>query len=159
MTAPAQAPRTAPVEVRTSPIHGAGVFARRHLPAGTVIGRYEGRRYSADAARDRAWDHGLTYVFGLSDGSLIDGSEGGNHTRHINHSCEPNCVAWEVEDAQGRLHVEVETLRPVRRGEELFLDYSLSAEQADPDSFGCRCGAPACRGTMLAPEELPAVAG
>lgn len=129
------------------------MFATRRLPAGTPIGRYEGRRYTAQQAEARGWDHGLTYVFGLSDGSVIDGSDGGNHTRHINHSCAPNCVAWEIEDEQGGLHVEIEALHPITRDAELFLDYSLSVEQGDPDDFSCRCGAPACRGTMLGGEE------
>jgi SET domain-containing protein len=36
---------------------------------------------------------GVTYLFALSDGATIDGSDGGNATRYINHSCRPNCVA------------------------------------------------------------------
>lgn len=140
------------VDVRHSGIHGSGVFARKRLAAGSRIGRYDGRRYSAEQAAARDWDHALTYVFGLSDGSVIDGSAGGNATRLINHSCAPNCAAYEVEDERGTLHIEIETLRPIKRGEELFIDYKLGVEQGDPASFGCRCGAAACRGTMLAPD-------
>lgn len=139
------------VEVRNSPVHGRGVFARRTLSAGHVLGLYEGRRYSARQAKARRWDHALTYVFGLSDGSLIDGAQGGNATQHINHSCEPNCAAYEVEDDIGGLHISIETLREIARGEELFLDYSLDAESADATTFACRCGADECRGSMLAP--------
>lgn len=142
------------VEVHTSTIHGSGVFARRRLPAGSRIGRYDGRRYSADEALQRAWDRRLTYVFGLSDGSVIDGSAGGNATRFINHSCAPNCAAYEVEDERGALHIEIEALRPVAHGEELFIDYKLGVAQGDPAHFGCRCGAAQCRGTMLA-NDLP----
>lgn len=142
-------PVSSAIEVRDSGIHGLGVFARRRIAAGSPIGRYLGRRYSADEVHSRHWEHALTYVFGLSDGSVIDGSEGGNATRHINHSCEPNCVAWEVEDDDGTLHVEIEARRPIARGEELFIDYGLSVETGNPDDFGCRCGAPGCRGTML----------
>src|SRR5688500_14111701 len=81
------------VEVRCSPVHGNGVFAVRSLPPGLVVGTYEGRRYAPSEAHDMPSDAALTYVFGLSDGTLIDGSDGGNATRHINHSCEPNCLA------------------------------------------------------------------
>lgn len=146
-------PIPAAFEVRTSSIHGSGVFACRRLVAGSLIGRYEGRRYSAAQVRARDWDHRLTYVFGLSDGSVIDGSDGGNATRLINHSCAPNCVAYEVEDDSGQLHVEIEVLRPIGRGQELFLDYSLGVAEADPADFGCHCGATLCRGTMLAAED------
>ena len=140
---------TAGIEVRHSPIHGLGVFARQPLPAGTGIGRYEGRRYTPDEVNQRGWDTALTYVFGLSDGSLIDAAEGGNATRHINHACEPNCIAWEVEDDEGRPVVEIETLRDLQAGEELLLDYALDVGDEDPARFACRCGCRCCRGTML----------
>lgn len=139
------------VEVRDSPIHGRGVFALRRLKRGTVVARYEGRRYSPRQAAARDWDHRVSYVFGLSDGSLIDAAEGGNATRHINHACEPNCVAYEVEDERGRTQVEIEVLHPIARGGELFLDYRMEVDTFDPADFTCCCGSAACRGTMLAP--------
>lgn len=150
MTLPSADPVHPAVEVRSSGIHGSGVFASRRLAAGSRIGRYDGHRYSAQESAAREWDHSLTYVFGLSDGSVIDGSAGGNATRLINHSCAPNCAAYEVEDERGGLHIEIEALRPITRGEELFIDYKLGVEQGDPAHFGCRCGAAQCRGTMLA---------
>jgi uncharacterized protein len=99
---------------------------------------------------DRDWDHSLTYVFGLSDGAVIDGSEGGNDSRHINHSCEPNCTAYEVEHKDGSLAIVIETLRAVQRGEELLLDYALDVGQADRGAFPCSCGVSTCRRTMVA---------
>lgn len=134
--------------VRTSPIHGSGLFALRDIAPGQHIGVYEGRRYDQDA--DREWDHGLTYVFGLSDGTVIDGSEGGNDSRHLNHSCEPNCAACESEHEDGSLAIVIETVRSVRRGEELLLDYALDVGKADKRDFPCCCGASTCRGTMVA---------
>jgi SET domain-containing protein len=139
------------VQVRNSPVHGLGVFALRPLPAGSVIGSYEGRRYSEAEAKSRRWNQSLTYVFGLSDGSLIDGSEGGNATQHINHSCAPNCAAYEVDGDDGVPVICIETLYEIEAGEELFLDYSLDAEAPEPSAFECCCGAAECRGSMLAP--------
>jgi hypothetical protein len=101
-TAPRQAAVTRRVQVRHSPIHGHGVFAIKALPAGSPVGPYTGRRHTIEEVAARDWDNALTYVFGLSDGSVIDGAEGGNATRYINHSCAPNCVAFELEDEQGR---------------------------------------------------------
>ena len=47
------------------------------------------------AARQRAQTcH--TFVFGLSDGRVIDGSRGGNSTRFLNHDCSPNYEAIEM---------------------------------------------------------------
>lgn len=144
------------IEVRTSGIHGLGAFATRRIERGQPIGHYAGRRYGEDAA-ERDWDHGLTYVFGLSDGSFIDGAEGGNATRHLNHSCEPNCVAFEIEGDDGSPQILIEALRTIEPGEELFIDYALDVGgEADPGAYPCACGAARCRGTMLGVQPAPA---
>lgn len=140
------------LEVRSSPIHGTGVFAARDIAQGECIGIYEGRRYTARQAAARDWDHGLTYVFGLSDGSVIDAAEGGNATRHLNHCCEPNVQAQEERGPRRRLQVAFHALRDLKAGEELFIDYALVVEEPQPgQSYQCRCGAARCRGTYLAP--------
>lgn len=136
-------------EVRTSPVHGRGVFALRTLARGQPLGPYGGRRLSAAQVARRGWNRDLTYLFGLSDGSVIDGAVGGNALRHLNHSCAPNCTAWEVAGPDGRPHIVIETLRRVPAGRELFIDYALDVPDATPGEFPCRCGARRCRGTML----------
>lgn len=133
--------------VRTSPIHGSGLFALRDLAPGRRIGAYEGRRYEPDA--DREWDPGLIYIFRLSDGSSIDGSDGGNDLRHINHSCEPNCAAFEVERKDGSIAIVIETVRSVQSNEELLLDYALDVADVGERDFLCSCGASKCRGTLV----------
>jgi len=138
-------------EVRGSGIHGRGLFAIQDIAPTQHIGIYEGRRYAGVNCDDKDRDQVLTYVFGLSDGTFIDGGEDGNATRHINHSCEPNCVAYEIEDDRGQLSVAIEALRAIRCGEELFLDYALDVGDEDPFNYACRCGAPRCRGSMVAP--------
>ena len=139
------------VEVRHSSVHGHGVFAARELPPGTLVGVYAGRRYGAREAGAMAWDDGLTYLFGLSDGTLIDGAQGGNATRHLNHACEPNCEAVEEYADDGPLTVRIETIKAIRVGEELFLDYALDIDAGDdPADYPCRCGLARCRGTLVA---------
>lgn len=139
-----------PIEVRNSPIHGAGAFASRNLKVGQVIGRYAGRRYSAEDVGTRDWDHALTFAFCLSDGSILDGAQGGNATRHINHSCVPNCVAYEIEPDDRANFIQIEALRRIKAGEELFLDYGLDAGEGVPEDFPCLCGATVCRGSLVA---------
>jgi SET domain-containing protein len=139
------------IDVRQSGIHGHGAFAAQDFHEGQRLGIYEGRRYTASQAGRRDWDSRLTYVFGLTDGTVIDASDGGNASRHINHSCAPNCVAYEERGPRGKLVVAFYALRDIRAGEELFLDYSLEVDESeDRSTFGCACGAPGCRGTMLA---------
>ena len=142
-----------PFEMRASPIQGVGVFARRPMAAGTRIIEYAGeviseregdRRYD-----DRAMARHHTYLMSLGDGRCIDATVGGNAARFINHSCEPNCEAVEM---GGR--VWIDALRPIEAGEELTYDYAYERADGDDESFyRCRCGAAACRRTILAPRE------
>ena len=115
-----------------------------------LIGIYTGRRYTSEEVSARKWNPRVTYVFGLSDGGLIDASEGGNETRFINHACEPNCVAYEVEHAVGPA-IEIRARRAITIGEELSLDYALDIADNDPTEYECQCTSQRCRGTMLAP--------
>lgn len=139
-----------PVEVRRSRVHGRGVFAVRDLRAGQVIGRYTGRRYGPDEV-DPAWSDRITYLFGLSDGSVIDGAQGGNATRFINHACAPNVEAIEEHDADGHLSITILASMDIAGGAELLLDYSLVIDGDDPADYPCACGAAACRGTLAGP--------
>ena len=141
--------------VKTSPIHGRGVFARRAIEPGTAIIEYTGERISWEEGNRRRDDGdplNLTYFFTLNDGRLIDGAVNGSEARFINHSCEPNCEAIEHEDGSVWIHA----LRPIARGEELSYDYALIYEgrhtAAIKRAFACHCGAPSCCGSMLMPK-------
>ena len=139
------------IDIGPSGVHGQGAFASRDLLEGDRIGVYEGRRYTAHQVRRRNWDIGLTYVFGLTDGTVIDAANGGNATRHLNHSCAPNCAAYEEAGERGQLLVAFYALRDIGVGEELVLDYSLEVDESeDRTLFGCACGHEVCRGSMLA---------
>lgn len=139
------------IDVRRSKVHGLGAFATRALAAGADIGVYEGRRYSLKEAMRIAWNPAMTYLFELSDGTYIDGSRGGNGTRHLNHACDPNCEAFEDALPDGTLTIRFRTTTAVAAGEELFLDYQLGVvEGTDLAKYPCRCGTRACRGSLVA---------
>lgn len=144
---PAHPLSTMDLEVRMSPIHGLGVFARRSISSGQEIGRYAGKRHRTWEARGH--DSQLTYLFGLTDGSVIDASDGGNATRHLNHACDPNCEAQEVKLRGRRIEVVFTALRDIDAGEEMFIDYLLCLDESDdPSNYPCRCGTANCRGSM-----------
>jgi uncharacterized protein len=139
------------VSVRRSPIHGRGVFALRALCAGERIFQYKGLVTTwREATRHyaRRVETGHTFLFGLSDGYVIDGGRGGNGARWLNHACTANCKA--VEEA-GRVYIEA--TRHIKPGEELFIDYALEVPPEALDEsvkeYACRCGTRRCRGTML----------
>ncbi len=144
------------IQARASGVHGRGVFAVASLRAGARIVEYKGARIPWSVAQRRRPhnpdepDH--TFFFDLEDGRhVIDALVGGNSARWINHACEPNCEAREVD---GRVFIHA--LRDIAPGEELFYDYGLVVDArytpALKKRFACRCGSPRCRGTMLAPK-------
>jgi SET domain-containing protein len=142
-------------EVRKSPVHGNGVFALGDIAAGECIIEYRGERISWDDATDRAEARGgpinHTFYFSLADGRVIDGGKRGNDARWINHACEPNCEAFEDE---GKVYIHA--MRDIAAGEELNYNYALIYDERHTPAlkrlFACRCGAPSCSGTMLAPK-------
>jgi SET domain-containing protein len=154
-TKPASADSVA-YEVRRSDIHGNGVFARRKIAAGERIVEYTGERISSDESAIRAEQGGgpvnHTFFFSLADGNVIDGGSEGNDSRFINHACEPNCEAFEEDGS-----VFIYSLQEIEKGEELNYNYALIYEErhtaAVKKLFECRCGAPSCTGTMLAPKK------
>lgn len=142
------------IEIRNSKVHGRGVYAARALKAGERIIEYKGERIGWKEADRRPPsdpdDPHHTFFFALSDGkTVIDAARGGNAARWINHSCEPNCETEETDDGR----VFIQAVRDIRRGEELNYDYGLVIDgRITPQlkrDYACRCGARACRGTML----------
>jgi SET domain-containing protein len=142
------------IVVRSSPVHGRGVFALTRIRAGEKILEYKGKLVSWREAQHRyarsAAEDGHTFFFDLDDGRVIDGAQGGNSARWINHSCKPNC-----ETEQDGSRVFIYALHDIEPGAEVFIDYLLFVEgrhsAALKQLYACRCKARQCRGTMLAP--------
>jgi uncharacterized protein len=146
-----------PFELRTSPIAGVGAFATRPIRKGTRIIEYTGERIS-NVEADRRYDEDKmsnhhTFLFTLNRQTVVDAAVGGNDSRFINHSCAPNCEAV-IEDGR---RIYIEALRDIPVGEELAYDYQyerMDDHTADDERFyACQCGAPGCRGTILAPKK------
>ncbi|HEX4242666.1 MAG TPA: SET domain-containing protein-lysine N-methyltransferase [Steroidobacteraceae bacterium] len=150
--------RTPPIEVRHSPIHGYGVFASRRIPKGATVIEYLGERISHarvdERYEDKAADDGHTFLFTVDARTVIDAGVNGNEARFINHSCDPNCESSIV-----RRRVFIDAIRTIEPGEELSYDYSIGRDEDDEPNvdeiFACRCGASACRGSMLEPRKEP----
>jgi uncharacterized protein len=143
-------------ELRPSKIQGRGAFALRPIRKGTRIDEYVGEVIDQDEA-DRRYDDAQmkrhhTFLFSLDNGKVIDAAVGGNDSRFINHSCDPNCQAIET-----RSRIFIEALRSIGEGEELVYDYAFERQkdttEEDEKLYMCKCGAPNCRGTILAPEK------
>jgi SET domain-containing protein len=138
--------------VRTSPIHGRGVFALTRIPKHARIIEYRGERISQEEADHRyAEEHEKsphTMLFAVDDEIIIDATKRGNSARWINHSCHPNCETVGEGD-----RIFIEACRAIRPAEELTYDYNLQLDKphtpAARRAHACYCGVRRCRGTML----------
>lgn len=104
------------LEVKESPLHGRGLFARTFIPADTVLG---------ELIVEPAGDHEL-------DGPYVLWVEGNTPVkvtcdlRFINHSDTPNAAYYD--------DLTVVALRDIQPGEEILHDYLGDAEAACPDT-------------------------
>jgi SET domain-containing protein len=124
------------ISIRQSKIHRYGVYAEQRIPAHRKVIEYTGRRLNRKQAKHT--DH--TYLFTLDNYWSIDGAVGGSGAEIINHSCDPNLVSRII-----RGHIIYMSLRVIKPGEELTVDYNFSK---DTEHEPCHCGARNCRGTI-----------
>jgi SET domain-containing protein len=143
------------IQVRKSGVHGKGVFALKAIAAGERVIEYKGQVISWPEALRRhphnPAEPNHTFYFHIDDKHVIDANVNGNAARWINHACDPNCEADEID---GRIFIKA--LRDLQPGEELFYDYGLVIDERYTAKlkrdYECRCGSPNCRHTMLAPK-------
>ena len=90
------------VYVADSEIHGKGLFARRRIKAGTVIGRIQGTPTKRDG-HHVLW---ITPTAGIKVSCLL---------KYINHSPMPNAIYYDTR--------EVVALRNIAKDEEITHDY------------------------------------
>src|SRR5512132_3924931 len=117
------------LELRGSPIHGLGAFARVDIPKRTRIIEYTGEKIS-NAEADRRYDDEKmsrhhTFLFILNKKQVIDANYGGNESMYINHSCDPNCETF---IPRGRIWIE--SMRDIKAGEELTYDYMYDMDKS-----------------------------
>lgn len=127
------------LQIAPSKIHRWGMYAAEAIPARRKVIEYTGERISRRETKKRA-ERALNYLFTLDKYWTIDGSVNGSGAQFINHCCDPNLVARIV-----RGHIIYVSLRDIRRGEELTVDYHFDK---DVEQVPCGCGSVKCRGTI-----------
>jgi SET domain-containing protein len=127
------------LEIRESKIHRFGVYALERIPANRKVIEYTGERIGRRETKIRGSGR-FTYLFTLDNYWTLDGAVGGSGAEIINHCCDPNLRAWNT-----RGHILYMSKRPIRRGEELTLDYRFAK---NIEKVRCRCGSPNCRGVI-----------
>ncbi len=132
------------LELRPSPIHGLGAFARAPIRAGSLVIEYVGEEISK-AESARRCEAGNTFIFELDEEWDIDGGAGWNPARFLNHSCAPNCDSELI----GR-QIWIVARRDIAAGEELTFNYGY--DWVDYRDHPCHCGTPECVGYIMAEE-------
>ncbi len=124
-----------------------GVFAKKDIEGGAVIGDYLGKIYHNDDLDEHKYG---TYYMTYSNETAIyaDPKDPGVHM--INHSCMPNCGMVEHDT-----HILYYALRKIFKGEELTVKYDLGIpdESCNPCTHQCYCGTPLCTGVTHSSED------
>lgn len=139
-------------KVKSSKIHGNGVFAARDIAKGERILEYLGEKISKDESNKRGIKHeeiakksggGAVYIFELNDEFDIDGNFEYNDARFINHACTTNCEAENIDDT-----IWIVATKDIKKDEEILYNYGYAFEHFM--DHPCRCGQPNCVGFIVA---------
>jgi SET domain-containing protein len=132
--------------IRSSSLHGAGVYTTAPIRRGTQVLEYTGPRLTTEQTDGLYADSEVTYLYGMADGKTV--IDGFGMAAFVNHSCQPNCEADQIEN-----RVWIIAVRDIAAGEELTYDYNIYDAEPGED-VTCYCGANTCRGTMLCEQEI-----
>ena len=128
------------IEVRDSPIHGRGMFARESFGSDEVALIWGGAVFSeAEIQAGKANPRSFTLVEeGIYLGDPAGTADGADFC--LNHSCDSNL--W-MRDA-----ITLVTRDVIEEDEELTIDHALWATDPAWVLSPCHCGNPACRGKV-----------
>jgi uncharacterized protein len=130
--------------VKNSSIQGLGLFTTYELPANQIIFKITGTKVYHEYRPELSACNPNWLGTGYQEWLVI---EEGDIAVYINHSCHPNVIVNE--------QLQVVTIRPINRNEELLLDYSTT--ELDPYwNMKCSCGDANCRKTLSSFQYLPA---
>lgn len=136
-------------QIKKTKEKGYGVFAKKEIKAGTVIGDYLGKVIKTglyDLEEDK---NGLFLLYLTNQASIYPNlNKPGIHL--LNHSCKPNCWIYTYCG-----HTLFFALRNIKPGEELTISYLLSpkGKNCKPCPHICKCGNKFCTGTMHLSED------
>src|SRR3979411_1788766 len=130
--------------VKSSSLHGAGVYTTAAIKKGTHILEYTGPRLTAKTCEGMYADTEVTYLFAMDDGDTI--IDGFGMAAFVNHTCDPNCETDQIDN-----RIWIIALRDIEAGEELTYDYNLFDGE---DDAPCLCGAKRCRGSLYSATHL-----
>lgn len=134
-------------QIRKTKEKGVGVFAKKAIGAGTIIGDYLGKVIKT-AQYDLEKDKKGLYLMYYTDRASIYPNLKNPGIHLLNHSCTPNCWIYIYCG-----HTLFFALRNIKPGEELTISYLLSPKaDCNPCTHTCKCASQFCTGTMHLPK-------
>jgi histone-lysine N-methyltransferase SETD2 len=126
------------LEVRPADKKGHGLFTVQGITKGQLVIEYTGERLSPGS--QLAYNEDKRYLF-QHNGTLINGNKGGNNSKYLNHSCQPNLESeqWEV---KGQTRIVFVATQDIENDTELTFSYNRKGSEQ------CYCGAINCSGTL-----------
>ena len=127
--------------------NGRGIFAKKDFLKGESLFEVKGKFISGDVDEDideRTRDNAFRFD---KERYVSPGRGIGNF---LNHSCNPNSRVVKI---KGRLIIAA--IKPIRRGDEVAIDYSTILAADDIWEMKCNCGAPDCRKVIKRFVSLP----
>jgi SET domain-containing protein len=109
---------------------GLGFFTLDSIPIDKKIIEYTGPVLTKEEADKK----GGRYLMTIDEEYLIDGSARSNRARYINHSCRPNAKAFRT-----RLRVWIWSMRAIKAGEEITINYGRNYFDDFIKPVGCKC--------------------
>ncbi|XP_069507600.1 histone-lysine N-methyltransferase, H3 lysine-36 specific isoform X2 [Ambystoma mexicanum] len=146
------------VEVFRTASRGWGLRCKIDLRKGEFVNEYVGELIDEEECRARirhAQENDVSnfYMLTLDKDRIIDAGPKGNHSRFMNHCCQPNCETqkWTV---NGDTRVGLFALCDIQAETELTFNYNL--ECLGNGKTVCKCGAPNCSGFLgVRPKNQP----
>jgi hypothetical protein len=132
-------------EVKKAAHKGRGVFAKKDIAGGSVIGDYVGKVIKTAEDDTHEGTNGLYLMYYHDRASIYPTDINASGVHLINNSCEPNCWMYIYKG-----HTLFFATRHIFKGEELTVPYLLSPldKFCDPCTHACRCEGSICTGTM-----------
>ena len=109
---------------------GRGLFTFSEIPKGTFLIEYCGKKLS----ESEKYASNSKYLFEINNKITLDGYIKDNNAKFINHSCRPNS-----EFVIKRDKVYIQSLRKIKPGEEITVDYGPEYFKEYIKPIGCIC--------------------
>ena len=130
------------IHIEESPVDGSGIFAKRDIKKNESIALIKGSLVTHVVVDQKTSNMGQNWI-GVGKNKWINPLM----FHYINHSCNPNAGIKGTRT--------IVALKNIKRGQEIFIDYSTTEEDRLWFLKNCRCGSKKCRGVIRSIQFLP----